>query len=169
MKHNGQCVISDFGLAVKHVADSDEIEIAQNGRIGTRRYAAPETLDQTLDVKSFEAYKMADMYSLGLIFWEICRRCVTNSPSAKVLSCEDYELPYYDYVPSDPTWEQMCDVICVKNIRPSIPSRWQNDDYLAIMSKVMQECWSRNPSARLSALRVKKSLNKLNSEIKTNF
>ena len=40
-------------------------------RQGTRRYMAPESLDQTLNLKSFEAFKQADMYSLGLVFWEI--------------------------------------------------------------------------------------------------
>lgn len=54
-------------------SDSNEIDIAANTRVGTRRYMAPEVLDETLDSKSFDAFKMADMYSLGLVFWEMCR------------------------------------------------------------------------------------------------
>lgn len=34
---------------------------------------APEVLAETLDPKSFDDFKMADMYALGLVFWEMCR------------------------------------------------------------------------------------------------
>ena len=33
--------------------------------------------------------------------------------------------------------------------------------YMKIMAKVMIECWSQNPAARLTALRVKKTLGKM--------
>ena len=65
---------------------------------------APEVLDDTLSMKSFEAFKMADMYSVGLVLWEACRRCVS---SAKVSSAEPYALPYHDVVPNDPSDDDM--------------------------------------------------------------
>lgn len=39
MKHNGHlsCAIADFGLAVKYNSESDEVQIAPNTRVGTRR------------------------------------------------------------------------------------------------------------------------------------
>ena len=40
-------------------------------------YMAPEILDRTLNHLSFESYKAADIYALGLVFWEILRRCQT--------------------------------------------------------------------------------------------
>jgi activin receptor type-1B len=40
---------------------------------------APEILDRTLNHQSFESYKAADIYALGLVFWEILRRCQTTS------------------------------------------------------------------------------------------
>lgn len=169
VKRNGQCAIADFGLAVKYSSESDEIQIAPNSRIGTRRYMAPEALDQTMDVNSFEAFKMADMYSLGLVFWEICRRCITTIPSTKNATCEDYALPYHDVVPSDPSFEDMYDVVCLKNIRPPVPQRWQQEEILAVLSRIMQECWHPNSHARLTALRVKKSLNKLDADVKINL
>jgi bone morphogenetic protein receptor type-1B len=67
VKNNEQCAIADFGLAVKYTSESDEVQVAPNARVGTRRYMSPEALDQTLDFKSFESFKMADMYSLGKI------------------------------------------------------------------------------------------------------
>lgn len=39
------------------------------------RYMAPEILDETINTQSFESFKRADIYSLGLVFWELARRC----------------------------------------------------------------------------------------------
>jgi hypothetical protein len=39
---------------------------------------APEVLDETLLTHQFDAYRKADIYALGLVIWEICRRCATN-------------------------------------------------------------------------------------------
>jgi serine/threonine protein kinase len=39
----------------------------------TPRYMAPEVANGTLFRSSFEALKMVDMYSLGLVFYEICQ------------------------------------------------------------------------------------------------
>ena len=39
---------------------------------------APEILDETINMQNFESFKAADMYALGLVFWEILRRCRTN-------------------------------------------------------------------------------------------
>lgn len=63
------------------------------------------------------------MYSLGLILWEMSRRCITTVPSTKNTTCEDYALPYHDVVPSDPSFQEMFDVVCVKGIRPPVPQR----------------------------------------------
>jgi TGF-beta receptor type-1 len=49
-------------------------------------------------------------------------------------------------------------VVCIDNQRPNIPNRWQSSDVLNSMSKIMKDCWYHNPAARLTALRVKKTL-----------
>lgn len=36
---------------------------------------APEILDDAMNVNIFESFKRADIYSLGLVYWEIARRC----------------------------------------------------------------------------------------------
>jgi activin receptor type-1 len=72
-------------------------------------------------MECFEAFRKADIYAIGLIFWEVCRR---------TLSCgiaEDYKVPYYDCVPSDPSFEEMRKVVCLDNYRPSVPNRWTSD------------------------------------------
>lgn len=39
---------------------------------------------------------------------------------------EDFQLPYYDLVPSDPTIEDMRKVVCEQRLRPSVPNQWQS-------------------------------------------
>lgn len=39
------------------------------------RYMAPEILDDSINMSSFESFKRADIYSLSLVFWELARRC----------------------------------------------------------------------------------------------
>ncbi|XP_058805326.1 bone morphogenetic protein receptor type-1B [Phymastichus coffea] len=158
VKRNGECAIADFGLAVRFLSETGEIDIAPNTRVGTRRYMAPEVLDETLNTSSFDAFKMADMYSVGLVLWEVCRRCASGG---KVSTAEPYALPYHDAVPNDPDFEEMRLAVCVKRLRPTIPARWENDPILSTLAKLMTECWHTNPAVRLTALRVKKTMSKL--------
>lgn len=164
VKRNGECCIADFGLAVKFLSDTNEIDVPPNIRSGTRRYMAPEILDGTINVNNFEAHKMADMYAFGLVMWEMTRRCITSTNGDKLQQADDYALPYYDCVPNDPSFDDMLQVVCVKKVRPQIAIRWEKEDVLQTISKVMQECWHHNPAVRLTALRVKKTLSKLDTD-----
>lgn len=47
---------------------------------------------------------------------------------------EDYQLPYYDVVPSDPSYEDMLEVVCVKGQRPTVSNRWNSDEVTATSS-----------------------------------
>ncbi|XP_048519449.1 bone morphogenetic protein receptor type-1B isoform X2 [Dendroctonus ponderosae] len=158
VKQNGECCIADFGLAVRFLSESNEIDVPPNVRSGTRRYMAPEILDKSIHSLDFEAHKKADIYALGLVFWELSRRCATGD---KIKIVDNYAVPYYDCVPSDPSFDDMMQVVCLKKIRPQIPLRWESEDVLLTLAKVMQECWHSNPDVRLTALRVKKTLFKL--------
>ncbi|KAG8572182.1 hypothetical protein GDO81_011962 [Engystomops pustulosus] len=77
---------------------------------------------------------------------------------------EDYQLPYYDLVPSDPSVEEMRKVVCEQKLRPNIPNRWQSCEALRVMAKIMRECWYANGAARLTALRIKKTLSQLSQQ-----
>ncbi|XP_075881799.1 bone morphogenetic protein receptor type-1B-like isoform X2 [Nelusetta ayraudi] len=155
VKRNGTCCIADLGLAVKFISDTNEVDIPPNTRVGTKRYMPPEVLDESLNKSHFQSYIMADMYSFGLILWEVARRCVSGG------IVEEYQLPYHDSVPSDPSYEDMKEVVCIKRLRPSFPNRWTSDECLRQMGKLMTECWAQNPASRLTALRVKKTLAKM--------
>ncbi|XP_049534540.1 TGF-beta receptor type-1-like isoform X1 [Anopheles darlingi] len=152
VKSNLTCCIGDLGLAVRHIVNTDKVDIPSTHRVGTKRYMAPEVLDETINTDQFDSFKRADVYALGLVLWEIARRCNFDG------TYEEYQLPFYDVVQPDPTIEEMRKVVCLDQQRPCIPSRWVSCELLHAISKVMKECWYQNPAARLSALRIKKTL-----------
>ncbi|KAH8291074.1 hypothetical protein KR054_008243 [Drosophila jambulina] len=154
---NGTCVIADFGLAVTHSHETGLLDLGNNPKVGTKRYMAPEVLDESIDLECFEALRRTDIYAFGLVLWEVCRRTIACGIA------EEYKVPFSDVVPMDPSFEDMRKVVCTDNYRPSIPNRWSSDSLLAGMSKLMKECWHQNPNVRLPALRIKKTIHKLAS------
>ncbi|TSL54352.1 Activin receptor type-1 [Bagarius yarrelli] len=156
---NGQCCIADLGLAVMHYQDTNELDVGNNPKVGTKRYMAPEVLDDSIQVDCFESYKRVDIWAFGLVLWEIARRTVSNG------IVEDYKPPFHDAVPSDPSFEDMKKVVCIDQQRPNIPNRWFSDSTLTSIAKLMKECWYQNPSARLTALRIKKTLTKIDNSL----
>ncbi|XP_065076809.1 TGF-beta receptor type-1 isoform X2 [Ochlerotatus camptorhynchus] len=152
VKSNLTCCVGDLGLAVRHNVATDTVDIPSTHRVGTKRYMAPEVLDETINVNQFDSFKRADVYAFGLVLWEIARRCNVGG------IYDEYQLPFYDVVQPDPTIEEMRKVVCIDRQRPSIPNRWIASDTLHSISKVMKECWYQNPAARLTALRIKKTL-----------
>lgn len=75
VKSNGTCAIADLGLAVRYDSSTNSVDIPPNPRVGTKRYLAPEVLDETININHFDSFKRADIYSFGLCIWEISRRC----------------------------------------------------------------------------------------------
>uniref|UniRef100_A0A8C9VHR8 Activin receptor type-1 n=1 Tax=Scleropages formosus TaxID=113540 RepID=A0A8C9VHR8_SCLFO len=159
VNRNGQCCIADLGLAVMHYQDTNELDVGNNPKVGTKRYMAPEVLDDSIQADCFESYKRVDIWAFGLVLWEIARRTVSNG------IVEDYKPPFHDVVPNDPSFEDMKKVVCIDQQRPNIPNRWFSDPTLTSISKLMKECWYQNPSARLTALRIKKTLTKINNSL----
>nr|XP_021510104.1 serine/threonine-protein kinase receptor R3 isoform X2 [Meriones unguiculatus]XP_021510105.1 serine/threonine-protein kinase receptor R3 isoform X2 [Meriones unguiculatus]XP_021510106.1 serine/threonine-protein kinase receptor R3 isoform X2 [Meriones unguiculatus] len=155
VKSNLQCCIADLGLAVMHSQTSDYLDIGNNPRVGTKRYMAPEVLSEHIRTDCFESYKWTDIWAFGLVLWEIARRTVING------IVEDYRPPFYDMVPNDPSFEDMKKVVCIDQQTPTIPNRLAADPVLSGLAQMMRECWYPNPSARLTALRIKKTLQKL--------
>ncbi|XP_067226892.1 serine/threonine-protein kinase receptor R3 [Chanodichthys erythropterus] len=158
VKRNGQCCIADLGLAVIHSQCNDYLDVGNNPRVGTKRYMAPEVLDESIRVDVFESYKQTDIWALGLVMWEITRRTIVNG------IVEEYRPPFFDVVPSDPSFEEMKKVVCVDQQRPSLHNRLHSHPILSTIAKIKKECWFQSPSARLTALRVRKTLSKLDQD-----
>ncbi|XP_043278576.1 activin receptor type-1-like [Venturia canescens] len=155
VKTNGSCVIADFALAAtQDRLTTDRIDLRQ----GSKRYMSPEVLEQILNTECLESFRCADIYSLGLILWEVCRRCISNGVAL------DYAAPYSEWLTSttqEPSIEEMRKLVSLDQRRPPIPNRWHSDATLAGLGKLMRECWHGKPAARLPILRVKKTLIKL--------
>lgn len=75
-----QCVLVflSLGLAVIHSQSHGYLDVGNNPRVGTKRYMAPEVLDESIRMHIFESYKQTDIWALGLVFWEITRRTIVN-------------------------------------------------------------------------------------------
>lgn len=41
---------------------------------------------------------------------------------------DEYQLPYHDLVLTDPSYEDMREVVCIKKLRPSIANHWSSDE-----------------------------------------
>lgn len=61
-------------LAIYIISPVDCVAVIVFGLI-CFRYMAPEVLDETINMKHFDSFKCADIYALGLVYWEIARRC----------------------------------------------------------------------------------------------
>lgn len=108
VKSNLSCAIGDLGLAVRHDVKNDAVDIPSTHRVGTKRYMAPEVLDESINTTHFDSFKRADVYAFGLILWEIARRCNIDRVY------DEYQLPYFDQVLPDPTIEEMRKVSHIK-------------------------------------------------------
>ena len=98
VKRDGTCAIADFGLAVRFESDKDELDTGTpNPRVGTVRYMSPEVLSDQLHAAAFQAFLHSDMYSSGLVLWELAWR-TTNSVVAHNLLAEKSGLVSEDVI-----------------------------------------------------------------------
>ena len=73
----------------------------------------PELLSESIDVKSFKAFQMADIYSFSLLLWEILVHSELN-PKAT-----NYKPPYFEYIGEDPSFDEMKKIVLLEEKRPS--------------------------------------------------
>ena len=161
VKDNLECCVADFGLAVKQDPNggvdfvsekSSRDDEPPNPRVGTRRYMAPEILDQTIQMKDFNAFQCADMYAIGLLVWEVTNVIQEDLTKEKTF----YQPPFGEHVSADPNFDEMERVVCQQKIRPRQSPEWEKSQILIILSRIQRECWAEKPDSRLSILRVKK-------------
>lgn len=59
-------------FCVGYVAENNMLVLLyQTLQVGTKRYLAPELLDLSIDSGSLKKFQLADIYSFGLVIWEI--------------------------------------------------------------------------------------------------
>jgi hypothetical protein len=80
-------------------------------------------------VNRFVSFVNLDIYALSLVVWEITRRidtsCGKKAPSA--------QLPYFEFVPREPSIDEMFDCVCVKKNRPGALAEWNENK--------VDDCW----------------------------
>ncbi|VDD91953.1 unnamed protein product [Enterobius vermicularis] len=130
VKSDKTCAITDFGLAVKF--ENGKVDLPNNSKCGTTRYLSPELLLDSYDLKNFESHKMSDVYAMGLVMWELLRRCEIDGFLDHISS---YELPYFDCLSREPTLEDMKRVLLVERRRP-VPCQYWKKNFVSL------ECFS---------------------------
>lgn len=133
-----------------------------NNREGTKRYLAPEVLEGIIDSTRFDSFRRADMYAFGLVCWELATR--TRFTDDHI--CNDYKLPYEGMVNPDPSIEEMKRVVVDEQRRPPQLPSWEMDEKMRVFNRIMIECWYSDPAARLTALRVRKTISDLDKNIR---
>lgn len=73
------------GLAVTHSQADNLLDVGNNPKVGTKRYMAPEVLDETIQTDCFDAYKRVDIWAFGLVLWEIARRTYSNGELSVII------------------------------------------------------------------------------------
>lgn len=164
VKSDLSCCISDLGLALSGDRDG---KLVQQGavRTGTKRYMAPEILDKKIDARYLENFQKAEIYSLALVFWELLRSCKFQDDQTHIVYSFEYKLPYFEYIQGDPDEALMCTIVCEQKLRPGVCSQWRQNKLMASLLRLAEELWVENPNERLNALRLKKSLTKIRTNL----
>uniref|UniRef100_UPI003AAFFFC6 activin receptor type-2B-like n=1 Tax=Centroberyx gerrardi TaxID=166262 RepID=UPI003AAFFFC6 len=136
-------VIGDFGLAVCFEPGKPPGDT--HGQVGTRRYMAPEVLEGAINFQR-DAFLRIDMYSLGLVLWELVSRCKASDGPV-----DEYMLPFEEEIGQHPSLEDLQEVVVHKKMRPVFKDCWLKHTGLAQMCETVEECWDHDAEARLSA------------------
>jgi serine/threonine protein kinase len=121
--------VSDFGLTrFKSSLKSKANGQAPGDVAGSVPWMAPEVLEEQSDVE----HSLADVYSFGVIMWEVLTR----------------EQPYAGMMPA-----QIAVAVIRNDLRPSIHSRLRVTEEQGAYVDLMSKCWHRDTAVR-SLLRV---------------
>lgn len=113
---------------------------------------APEVLEGAVNLRDCEtALKQIDVYSLGLVLWELCTRC------QDWYSAEDgpppYMSPYEAEIGKNPSFEHMQILVSRHKARPLFPANWGLFSASSRIARdTCEDCWDHDAEARLTAL-----------------
>uniref|UniRef100_A0A4W3J9B0 Serine/threonine-protein kinase receptor n=1 Tax=Callorhinchus milii TaxID=7868 RepID=A0A4W3J9B0_CALMI len=140
-----ECVLCDFGLALRLDPSLTADNFANSGQVGTARYMAPEVLESRVNLEDLESFKQMDIYSMALVLWEMASRCEV------IGEVKGYESPFGSKVRDHPCVESMRDIVLRDRGRPEIPSTWLLHKGMHFLCDTIIECWDHDPEARLTA------------------
>ena len=122
------CCIGDFSHALTYENLANISPTMTSSSIGmitddleVIRYLAPELLDDLVNV----SWTQADIYSLGLLFWEMSLRCHELYQGVNVPS---FQMAYEKEIGLAPSKEQMKIMVSRNKARPLFPEVWKNSN-----------------------------------------
>jgi len=148
--------VSDFGLT----KFKEEVKEGNKEVQGSVHWTAPEILNEAMDVD----YAQADIYSFGIILWELLTRQQPYAGMRSDYSSQMTLLSGPRSVQLDTDWFLICFAgwwnnspaavavaVIRDNVRPALP----DDDQLNVPIEfvdLIQTCWHQEPSIRPSFL-----------------
>lgn len=121
---------------------------------------APEVLEGAVNLRDCEtALKQIDIYSLGLVLWELCTRCHDWYPTG--YEPPPYASPYEAEIGKSPSFEQMQVLVSRHKARPLFPINWGGGAAAKIAKETCEDCWDHDAEARLTALCAEERLHEL--------
>lgn len=135
VKQDLTCCLCDLGFAMKisgskyyyYNGEEQHAETKSINEVGTRRYMAPEVLEGAVNLRDCEtSLKQIDVYSLGLVLWELATRCSDFYQAG--FEVPSYKLPFEAEIGLHPTLEQMQALVSRRKARPLFPVQWKDSN-----------------------------------------
>ena len=143
LKSNGECCLADMSCCVALSPQNSEITRRLKVHSQDIRYRPPEFLSPSdVSDEGFHAHMRGDVYSLGIVLWEICRRCNIDGQFHEAL------LPYQEELPINCSEAEAQIVISAEGRRPKIPELWGTHKVMKPLSIIISDCWSENSLSR---------------------
>jgi bone morphogenetic protein receptor type-2 len=164
VKADLSCCIADFGFGTKlngsrYERDGEMIlaETKSIYEVGTMRYMAPEILEGAVNLRDCEtSLKQIDVYSEGLVLWELAMRCFDFYPPE--MGTPPYKAPYEAEIGSHPSFDQMRALVLQHKARPLFPPQWGGGSAAHAIREICEDCWDPDAEARLTSLCVEERL-----------
>ncbi|TSV68140.1 Adenylate kinase 7 [Bagarius yarrelli] len=124
VRADGSCALCDFGSSI--VLQCQALQgysgrVEGRMRLGTLQYMSPEILEGCVNLSSGRCLLQGDVYSLGLLLWELLMRCSDLCNGSFV---PEHTLPYEAELGSSPSLEELLTFVSEKRLRPTIPRPW---------------------------------------------
>lgn len=143
IRKNWDVLLGDMGLA--RLQTSDNVDTMRKMR-GTYLYSAPELF------KESSYTDRCDIYSVGMVLWEIISRLLRKS----------YRAPFSEYPFKIPF--QIFFHAANKNLRPTIPPSCP-----LVIRDLIQRCWDGDPNVRPSSSGLFNEINQILADYQTKF
>lgn len=145
------------------------IDLELKETILTSQYTAPEVLQERGHMTAV-SMKAIDIYSCGIIFWELMSRCVlpelegaTESENKERREPNEYREPFEKEFGKLATGFMLKYAVLKKHCRPAIPSSWLAGLNTNRFAQTFQDMWDQDYDARLHPLTVIDRINTISS------